>query len=269
MRTERRSIFEGPKLEKMELIREETSQREVAVCNLGRTRFAEAWDLQRQLFQLRLDGRIPDVLLLTEHEPVYTIGKSGSEDHLIGNQEFLRQQGVEVLWIDRGGDITYHGPGQLVAYPIIDLQNFYLDVHRYLRDLEEAIILALQEYGVSAGRDPRYTGVWVAGKKIAAIGVKVSRWITMHGVAVNVNPDLRYFDWIVPCGISDRGVTSLEKVLHDRGSADAFKTDVNDFAPHFVQSFAKVFGLDPVPTNLAALQSAVEYHPKEPESCLP
>jgi lipoyl(octanoyl) transferase len=151
----------------------------------------------------------------------------------------MQQRGVEVYYIDRGGDVTYHGPGQLVTYPILDLQNHYLDVHRYLRDLEEAIIIALREYGIVGERDPRYTGVWVGGKKLAAIGVKVSRWITMHGVAINLSTDLSYFDRIVPCGIPGRGVTSVERVL-------SRQVELNEFSELFVKSFGEVFGCSPV-----------------------
>jgi lipoyl(octanoyl) transferase len=212
---------------------------DILVCGLGLTRYGNAWELQRELFQLRTHGQIPDVLLLTEHTHVYTIGKSGSDGHLLASKAELDGEGAEVFHIDRGGDITYHGPGQLVAYPIVDLQKFYLDVHRYLRDLEEAIILSLKEYGITGERDPHYTGVWVAGKKLAAIGVKVSRWITMHGVAINLNSDLTYFDRIIPCGIADRGVTSVEALL-------SRKIDMNEFSRLFVGAFGKVFGVSPV-----------------------
>jgi lipoate-protein ligase B len=235
---------------------------DLLVCDLGMSRYAEAWDLQRKLFQLRADGQMPDVLLLTEHAHVYTIGKSGSDVHLLTSRSELQQQGVEVFHIDRGGDITYHGPGQLVAYPILDLQNHYPDVHRYLRDLEEAIILTLREYAIVGEQDPRYTGVWVRGKKLAAIGVKVSRWITMHGVAINVNSDLGYFGRIIPCGISDRGVTSVEKILSRR-------VDLNEFAKLFVDSFGRVFGCSPVFTSVDEVLALAGKNQRERELCLP
>jgi lipoyl(octanoyl) transferase len=218
---------------------EPRSLKDLLVCDLGLTLYGDAWKLQRELFQLRTQGRIPDILLLTEHTHVYTIGKSGSDSHLLASRSELDAEGAEVFYTDRGGDITYHGPGQLVAYPILDLQNFYLDVHRYLRDLEEVIILSLKEYGIAGERDPRYTGVWVGGKKLAAIGVKVSRWITMHGVAINVNSDLTYFDRIVPCGIAGCGITSVEASLSRR-------IDLNEFSRLFVGAFGKVFGVSPV-----------------------
>jgi lipoate-protein ligase B len=223
----------------MILHRKLQTQRNMLVCDLGLSHYVETWELQRTLFQLRSQNQISDILLLTEHNHVYTIGKSGNDGHLLASEDELQQRGVELYHIDRGGDITYHGPGQLVAYPILDLQNFYLDVHRYLRDLEEIIILTLKEYGIAGERDSRYTGVWVGGKKLAAIGVKVSRWITMHGVAINVNSDLSYFSRIIPCGIADRGVTSVEALL-------SRWIDLNEFSRLFVGAFGKVFGVSPV-----------------------
>jgi lipoate-protein ligase B len=234
--------------------------RDLLVCNLGLSHYAEAWELQRMLFQLRSQDQISDALLLTEHSHVYTIGKSGSDAHLLAPRSELRQQGVEVFHIDRGGDITYHGPGQLVGYPILDLQNHYLDVHRYLRDLEKAITLTLGEYGIAGERDPRYTGVWVGGKKLAAIGVKVSRWITMHGVAINVNSDLSYFDRIVPCGILGKGVTSVERVLSRR-------LELNEFSRLFVNSFARVFGCSPIFISLEELRDLTARNQRERELC--
>jgi len=246
----------------------ESVQEDLLVCNLGCTRFADVWDLQRQLFQLRVGGEIPNVLLLTEHENVYTIGKTGRDDHLLAPREFLLEKKAEVFNIDRGGDITYHGPGQLVVYPILDLRNFYLDVHRYLRDLEEVIILALQQYGVRGERDPHYTGVWVGGKKIAAIGVKVSRWVTMHGLAINVTTDLSYFDWIIPCGIRDRAVTSLERVLLEQTSLSRIGIDMEKFAGCVLQSFRVVFDVHPHWISPKALRSLIEPFVSEEETCL-
>ncbi len=175
--------------------------------------YQTAWDWQRELHEARMSGEIEDTLILTEHPHTYTIGKAGGEEHLITDELTLKQEGITVFRIDRGGDITYHGPGQIVGYPILDLHNYYLDVHRFLRDLEEVIIQTLAEYRVRAGRVAGLTGVWVDSAKIAAIGVKVSRWVTMHGFAFNVNTDLRYFGNIVPCGITDKPVTSMEKLL--------------------------------------------------------
>jgi len=185
----------------------------LAITDIGRSRFADAWQLQQKLFHLRHYGVIGDLLMFTEHEHVYTIGKGGDENHVLASQAELKETGIDVFRIDRGGDVTYHGPGQIVGYPILDLNLYFADIHRYLRCLEEVIILALNDYGIEATREPDFTGVWVKGEKIAAIGVKVSKWITMHGFALNVNSDLSKYDRIIPCGIFHKGVTSMERTL--------------------------------------------------------
>lgn len=185
----------------------------LAVTDIGRTRFADAWQLQQKLFQLRHYGVIGDLLLFTEHEHVYTVGKGGNENHLLASQTELTEAGIDVFRIDRGGDVTYHGPGQIVCYPILDLNLYFADIHRYLRCLEEVIILALHDYGIEATRESDFTGVWVKGEKVAAIGVKVSKWITMHGFALNVNTDLSKYERIIPCGIFHKGVTTMERIL--------------------------------------------------------
>lgn len=207
----------------------------LTVANIGRTRYAHAWDLQKRLFELRHYGLLGDILLLTEHEHVYTLGKGGDPNHLLATEEELRKSGAEVFHIDRGGDITYHGPGQIVGYPILDLNNYFPDIHRYLRCLEEVVIQTLLDYGVEANREEGMTGVWVSGEKIAAIGVKVSRWITMHGFAFNVNTDLSYFDRIIPCGIFHKGVTSLQRVLGREIPLEEVQSKLAD-------EFAHVFG---------------------------
>jgi lipoate-protein ligase B len=211
------------------------SERSIRAVRLGRTEYAEAWQLQRRLFAERAQGRTGDWLLLTEHDHVYTLGTSGEMDHLLAGPEELASRGAQVYTTDRGGDITYHGPGQLVGYPILDLHAYYLDLHRYLRDLEEVIIRTLAGYGITAGREPDFTGVWVGGNKIAAIGVKASRWITMHGFALNVGTDLTYFDRIIPCGIFHKGVTSMEQLL-------GVRIDLDEVAARTSESFAEVFG---------------------------
>ncbi len=208
--------------------------KEISLLNIGLTDYKPAWDLQKKLFDLRVEGKISDVLLLNEHNHVYTIGKSGNENHLLANSEELKAKGASVYEIDRGGDITYHGPGQLVGYPILDLNNYYLDIHRYLRDLEEVIIRTLAEFGIKASRDNSFTGVWVGNEKIAAIGVKVSHWVTMHGFALNVNTDLSYFERIIPCGIFHKGVTSIEKLL-------GHQVPLDEVTKFIVKHFQKVF----------------------------
>jgi lipoyl(octanoyl) transferase len=182
-------------------------------------------------------GEIDDVLLLTEHDHVYTIGTTGDEAHLLARQEELTSKGIVVYHNDRGGDITYHGPGQLVGYPILDLKNHYLDLHRYLRDIEEVIIRTLAGHGVVARRDPEYTGVWVGNDKICAIGVKTRRWFTMHGFAFNVNTDLSHFGRIIPCGIFEKGVTSLKQVL-------GYDIELHGIADTVAREFGGVFGSD-------------------------
>jgi lipoyl(octanoyl) transferase len=210
--------------------------REIKIINLSLTDYKSTWDLQKKLFDLRVEGKISDTLLLNEHNHVYTIGKSGDDNHLLANDEELKISGAEVYHIDRGGDVTYHGPGQLVGYPILDLNNYYLDIHRYLRDIEEVIIRTLTDFGLKAHRDSNFTGVWVGNEKIAALGVKVSRWVTMHGFALNVNTDLSYFEHIIPCGIFHKGVTSIEKLLGHRVPLD----EVSRFV---VKHFENVFNV--------------------------
>lgn len=189
------------------------SNRKFIYCELGKIDYLEAWDLQRELFGKRYKKELPDVLLLLEHHHTYTLGKTAEKSNLIGSKNFLEQNKISVYDIDRGGDITYHGPGQVVGYPIISLEDWNKDTHKYLRSIEEVIIRTCTEFGIKAGRDENYTGVWVENRKIAAIGIKVSRWITMHGFAFNVNTDLKYFSGIIPCGIREKEVTSLEKEL--------------------------------------------------------
>jgi len=201
--------------------------------NLGLIDFKEAWDYQEELFQAIIDVKranrkleneglaleqTQSKLIFCEHPHVFTLGKSGQQSHLLVNEEQLAAKGARFYKINRGGDITYHGPGQLVGYPIFDLDNFFTDIHKYLRYLEEAVILTLAEYGIKAGRIKGSTGVWLdwdnpKARKICALGVRSSRWVTMHGFAFNINSDLNYFTNIIPCGITDKAVTSLDKEL--------------------------------------------------------
>ena len=180
--------------------------------------YSDGLELQKQLVEQRKRGEISDQLLLLEHPPVITLGVKTRNDrsHVIATDETLTAEGVEVFETGRGGDVTYHGPGQLVGYPILDLKPDRCDVHRYVRDLEEVMIQAAASFGVAARRIEGLTGAWVGEEKLAAIGVRIARWITSHGFAFNVNTALHHFDLIVPCGISDKGVTSLEKILGRR-----------------------------------------------------
>jgi lipoate-protein ligase B len=211
--------------------------KQLLVVNIGRSKYADAWELQKQIFSARLAQRIGDVLLLTEHDPVFTLGKGADENHLLANELELNEKKIDMFWIDRGGDVTFHGPGQIVGYPILDLNQHYLDIHRYLRELEEMIIRTLNDYGIDAGREKEFTGVWVKNEKIAALGVKVSKWITMHGFAFNVSTDLSFFDRIIPCGIFHKGVTSLQQVLG--------KTiEIADVHQYLVKHFSNIFAYE-------------------------
>lgn len=196
--------------------------------------YREAWDLQYYLHSLRHEGKIEDTLLLLEHPHTYTLGKTADKANLVGSEDYLKEKGIEVFDIDRGGDITYHGPGQLVGYPIIDLQKWKPDTHLYLRTLEEMMIELLVGYGIEAGRKEAYTGVWIGDGKIAAIGIKISRWITMHGFAFNINTDLNLFNGIIPCGIKDKSVTSLAELLGRKIEMNGIKDKIRSgFARHF------------------------------------
>ena len=214
------------------------SRRQLEIRSLGLVRYADALQLQRALVEDRRANAVPDLLLLVEHPHVLTLGVrgDGGRSHVLASSETLAARGVEIHEAGRGGDITYHGPGQVVGYPIVDLKPDRCDVHRYVRDLEEVLIRTAAEYGIDAGRVEGLTGVWVGRDKLAAIGVRISRWITSHGFAFNATTDLDYFNLIVPCGIADRGVTSLERLLGRRIE----RRDVEDrIAAHFCDVFER------------------------------
>jgi len=183
------------------------------VYRLGLVGYRETYHLQRKLLQQRFDGEIKDTILLLEHLPTITIGKSGKLENVLVSQAQLAREGVLLFFTDRGGDVTYHGPGQLVAYPIIDLRNRKKDIHQYVHDLEEVVIRTLNDFSIEAHRDESHAGVWVKEEEIAAIGLSIKRWITMHGIALNVNPKLEHFSLINPCGFSTRKATSISKLL--------------------------------------------------------
>ncbi|MEL1243348.1 lipoyl(octanoyl) transferase LipB [Flavobacterium sp. DGU11] len=223
----------------------------IEFLDLGSMDYKEAWDYQEQLFKEILDIKIsnrregqeivtPNYLLFTEHPHVYTLGKSGDMENLLLSEKQLEAKGATFYKINRGGDITYHGPGQIVGYPILDLENFFTDIHKYLRFLEEVIILTLSEYGVTGTRSDGETGVWLDvgtpfARKICAMGVRASRWVTMHGFAFNVNADLGYFDNIIPCGIRGKAVTSLNVEL---GVANVSEAEVKEkILKHFTKLF--------------------------------
>ncbi len=221
---------------------------EVQLLDLGLIDYKKAWDLQETLFNISIQDKIKirngeqeihikNYILFCEHEHVFTLGKSGSIANLLLDEAGLEKEHATYYKINRGGDITYHGPGQIVVYPIFDLDQFFTDIHKYMRFLEEAVIQTLKEFGIEAGRVPGLTGVWIEGetdraRKICAMGVKSSRWVTMHGIGFNVNSDLSYFSHIIPCGIEDKAVTSMQqelgKSLSMRDVTDVLKQKLAD-----------------------------------------
>jgi lipoyl(octanoyl) transferase len=223
----------------------------ITLLNLGYKDYKETWDYQEQLFQEILAVKIknrredtniatPNYFIYVEHPHVYTLGKSGDLSNLLLSEKQLQEKGAAFYKINRGGDITYHGPGQIVGYPVLDLENFFTDIHKYLRFLEEAIMLTLKEYGLECGRSEGETGVWLGvgtpfARKICAMGVRASRWVTMHGFALNVNANLGYFDHIIPCGIKGKAVTSLHVEL------GVEKVDEEEVRSRIVKHFSKLF----------------------------
>jgi lipoyl(octanoyl) transferase len=229
-------------------------QNKIELIDLGEKDYKETWDYQEKLFQGIVDIKIenrknnteivtPNYFLFVEHPHVYTLGKSGDISNLLLSEEQLARKGATFYKINRGGDITYHGPGQIVGYPILDLDNFFTDIHKYLRFLEEVIIKTLEEYGVNSTRSEGETGVWLDvgtpfARKICALGVRTSRWVTMHGFALNVNANLGYFDNIIPCGIKGKAVTSLEAELNRKVPLEEVKSKI---LKHFTKLFEAEF----------------------------
>ena len=221
--------------------------------DLGSTEYACTWQMQKELFtsiiDVKMDNRhsgtsVPtsNYLLFTEHHPVYTLGRQGKEEHLLLSMPHLKEKGVSFFKIDRGGDITYHGPGQITGYPIIDLDNFSPDIHLYVRRLEEIVIRTIGKWGIKGERSEKETGVWIdvgtpAARKICAIGVRTSHWVTMHGFALNVNTDMSYFTHIIPCGIRGKGVTSMEIEVGK-------KIDIDEVKKELAAQFCEVFGAE-------------------------
>ena len=236
--------------------------KKVAIQDLGLKDYKETWDFQELLFQQTVDLKIknrreesiletPNHFLFVEHPHVYTLGKSGDVSNLLVSEEQLSDRGAKFYKINRGGDITYHGPGQIVGYPILDLDNFFTDIHKYLRLLEEMVILTLQEYGLNAERSKGETGVWLDvgtpfARKICAMGVRASRWVTMHGFALNVNADLGYFDLMIPCGIKGKSVTSLNVEL---GKKDI---PIQGVKEKLLKHFSNLFGAELIKEKIGA-----------------
>jgi lipoyl(octanoyl) transferase len=214
---------------------------------LGLVDYAAALELQKERVAQRKAGAIPDTLLLIEHPHVYTMGRNARQENILVSPEFLASRGAQVVPTDRGGDVTYHGPGQLVGYPILDLTRHRRDISWYMRSLEDVFIRTAHDYGIEAGRSEGAAGVWVGNDKLTAMGVHLSRWVTSHGFAMNVNTDLRFFEWIVPCGLQGKGVTSLAKLL-------GHPVEMEEVSERVVQHFGAVFGLE----VLAIQHSGVE-----------
>jgi lipoyl(octanoyl) transferase len=206
----------------------------LSVLILGKTNFENVWHIQKEIQQRKINKEIEDTLIITEHEPTYTIGKFGNIEHLLISKEELNKINVKLFHIDRGGDITYHGPGQIVGYPILNLIEHKLSLHEYVFNLEEVIIKILNDFGIKGNRLNGYPGVWVFDKKIASIGIKVSKWVTMHGFAINVENDLKYFDYIIPCGIK-KPVTSMKNELK-------YEINKNDVIKKCIHYFSQIFG---------------------------
>ena len=198
---------------------ENIAMRKIDILDLGVRSYKKVWDLQKELVKKRQNGQINDTLILVEHEPVYTLGKNADENHILQHTP----KNVKTYQIERGGDVTFHGPGQLVGYPILDLHNYKKSISWYMRSLEQLIIDTLAEYGITAERKVGLTGVWVGDEKIAALGVRVTRWVTMHGFALNVTPDLIYYSSIIPCGIFEYGVTSMAKLVTNEITVNSVK----------------------------------------------
>ena len=202
------------------------------ILDLGKSHYNDAWKLQKRLQSQRISGQIDDQLLLVEHFPVYTLGKNTPREHLLTKES----DNISIIQTDRGGDITFHGPGQLVGYPILDLNQYKRSITWYMRELEQLIIDVLKEYDINGDRKKGVTGVWVKGKKIAALGVRISKWVTMHGFSLNINPDLKYYQGIIPCGIKDYGVTSMADLL---GNDVPDMLEIKDtLVQHFIAKFS-------------------------------
>lgn len=228
------------------------AERELWTVTLGRLPYGDALELQRSVARDRIAGTIPqDVLLFVEHPPVVTLGRGTKEKNLVASPGYLDSKGVELFEVERGGDVTFHGPGQLVGYPIIDLKRHREDLHWYLRKIEEALINSLADFGIPGERNTAYTGVWTRGRKIASIGVHARDWVTWHGFALNVTTDLSYFDLIVPCGIDGVVMTSIAREL------GLESVDAQDVRDRVTAKFAEAFDLTAVVTSRAALLETV------------
>ncbi|HHV58756.1 MAG TPA: lipoyl(octanoyl) transferase LipB [Clostridiaceae bacterium] len=221
----------------------------INVVKLGQMRYSEALGIQEKLLALRQEDAVDDTLLIVEHPPVITLGRRGKGQNILVPEEKLSAEGIEIYEVNRGGDVTYHGPGQIVGYPIMNLKNHGRDVRKFVWNIEEVIIELLdREFGITAGRINGLTGVWVNDEKITAIGFAIKHWVTMHGFAFNVNTNLEHFKWIIPCGIKDKGVTSVERILNKRQEFQAVVDMV-------INHFCRVFDMNPTPVDINTILS--------------
>ena len=226
----------------------------IHVVRPGTTPFRSCWELQKRLLDLRAIGAVPDTLIMTEHPAVYTIGRTGNPNNMLAGMNELQAAHIEFLSIERGGDVTYHGPGQLVGYPILNLLDFHPDLHWYVRSLEEVVIRTLSHYRIEGERHPQFTGVWVGNAKVCAIGIHTRGWVTMHGFALNVSTDVSAFDRIVPCGIRGKDVTSISLLL-------GRKIDFVEVESLCIQEFCTVFGYSPLFITRESLADVINEYP--------
>jgi len=222
----------------------------IKVIDLGKMEYGKCLELQRSLRDRRIAGEIDDTLLLVEHTPVITMGRRGQNDNVVVTEEFLKENGIAIHWVERGGDVTYHGPGQIVAYPIFNLAGFGKDIHKFVENLQDSIMKVLaEEFSIEAHKEEgKHTGVYVGDDKITAIGLAIRKWVSMHGFAFNVNTDLSHFRWIIPCGLGDRGVTSVKEILGEEVDFEYVKGKV-------VEAMAYIYKYD---YEYADLESVIE-----------
>lgn len=225
------------------MFKEDSHQQSALLLNFSTSDYMEIFQLQKDLLALKKQGLIPDVVIMLEHSPCFTIGRSGSLDHLLVDNQVLSRQNITVHDTSRGGDITYHGPGQLVCYPIISLEGEQRDLHAYARKMEEVMIRTLSTFDIKAGRKQQFPGVWVGDRKIGAMGIAVRNWITMHGISLNVCPDLEHFSYIIPCGIASYGVTSMSEVMGEPIHVETVRNEMR-------KQFSAVFDMPLQPTTL-------------------
>jgi len=219
---------------------------ELYILDLGRKAYKETWDLQKAVHRKRVEDRIPDTLILVEHDPVVTMGKSGKDKNLLVPVKSLKDKGIDFFNIERGGDITYHGPGQLVGYPIFNIRRGLAGIKPFIGLVEEAVVRTLRDFGIKAGKKEKLIGVWTEGGKICSIGVAVQHWVSFHGFALNVNTDLKFFDFIVPCGLASVKMTSMKNILGKDTGLEDVKNRISDH-------FSQLLGKNPVPVCLSAI----------------